>query len=98
MEACWGEGVGKHIIEEIFRGSIGMLRLLKYLIVEENPSTKYMIYKYAETYHIEKNLEKLCSLNIVLKQEYNGITKYMINRDHPFIKSLTRFLEEIRYI
>ena len=42
--------MGKHIIEEIFRGSIGMLRLLKYLIVEENPSTKYMIYKYAETY------------------------------------------------
>lgn len=87
----------QHEIEEIFKGCISTLRVLKYFMLCNEPVSKYTIQKDMMISVSDSLLERLCRQGVLIKYSY-GVTKYKMNRNNKLVILMEEFFKKIGYI
>lgn len=86
-----------HPLEELFRGSRKVLRVLRVLLSEHVPLTKYAIEARAAVYDAGPLLNRLARIGVVKVVEGRP-RRYLADKDNPLTRAVERLLRDTGYM
>ena len=84
------------IVEDVFAGSLTVLRVVKFLYESGKYATMYEIRKATGLAVTRKTLERLVELGVLLKDPI--LLTYRLNEDDEFVRELIGFLKRVGYL
>ncbi|MEM2218475.1 MAG: hypothetical protein QXY49_00390 [Thermofilaceae archaeon] len=84
-------------LEELFKGCRKALRVIRVLLQYKTPMTKYAIESQALVYDTRSLLKRLEEIGVIHIIDGRP-RRYMINLEHPLVKSLEKMMLETGYL
>lgn len=84
-------------LEELFKGCRKVLRVIRVLLQNKTPMTRYAIEVQAMVYDTKSLLERLEEIGVV-RAVGGRPRRYVINSEHILVKALEKMMLEVGYL